>query len=84
MGRLDEARDVIKGLRIMTSVLIPTATHWRDQQLRELYLEGLRLAAGELTSPRQPNGAKDRVDHLPEDRQGARIEDPATAARPRR
>jgi adenylate cyclase len=84
MGRLDEAREVIQALRNMTSVLIPTATHWRDPQLRELYLEGLRLAAGELTSPRQPNGTKDRADQLPEDRQGARIEDPATAAPPRR
>jgi adenylate cyclase len=51
MGRLDEAREIMKGLRNMTSVVIPSATHWRDPQQREFYLEGLRLAAGERTSP---------------------------------
>jgi adenylate cyclase len=59
MGRLDEAREVIKGLRNMTSVLIPSATHWRDPQHREFYLEGLRLAAGERTSPHRSSGTRD-------------------------
>ena len=63
MGRLDEAREVVRRLRNMTSVVIPSATHWRDPQQREFYLEGLRLAAGEPIFPHQPNGAGDRADH---------------------
>jgi adenylate cyclase len=63
MGRLDEAREVVKRLRNMTSVVIPSATHWRDPQQREFYLEGLRLAAGEPPLPHQPNGAGDPADH---------------------
>jgi len=59
MGRLDEAREIIKGLRNMTSVVIPSATHWRDPQQREFYLEGLRLAAGERTSPYRSKGTRD-------------------------
>jgi len=47
MGRLDEAREVVERLRSITSVIIPTGTHWRDAEQRELYLSGLRLAAGE-------------------------------------
>ncbi len=47
MGRLDEARDVIRRLRTLTSVLVPSAENWRDPNHREFYLSGLRLAAGE-------------------------------------
>jgi adenylate cyclase len=47
MGRLDEARDIIKQMRALTPVIVPDATHWRDLRQRELYLSGLRLAAGE-------------------------------------
>ena len=65
MGRLDEAREIINGLRNMTSVLIPSATHWRDPQQREFYLEGLRLAAGERTSAHRPYGAGDQADQPP-------------------
>jgi adenylate cyclase len=49
MGRLDEAREVIERLRSITSIIVPIATHWRDAEQRELYLSGLRLAAGETT-----------------------------------
>jgi tetratricopeptide (TPR) repeat protein len=49
MGRLDEAREVIERLRSITTVIVPVATHWRDPQQRELYLSGLRLAAGDTT-----------------------------------
>ena len=49
MGRLDEAREVIERLRSITSIIVPIATHWRDVEQRELYLSGLRLAAGETT-----------------------------------
>jgi TolB-like protein/class 3 adenylate cyclase len=49
MGRLDEAREIIKRLRTITPVTVPNATHWRNAEQRELYLGGLRLAAGETT-----------------------------------
>jgi TolB-like protein len=47
MGRLDEARDVVKRLRDITSIVVPSATHWRNPEHRELFLSGLRLAAAE-------------------------------------
>jgi adenylate cyclase len=46
MGRLDEAGEMIKRLRAITPVVIPTAEHWRIPEDREYYLDGLRLAAG--------------------------------------
>ena len=45
MGRLDEARDIIKRLREITPIVVPSAAHWRDPKHREFYLQGLRLAA---------------------------------------
>jgi adenylate cyclase len=47
MGRLDEAREVVRRLRTLTSVLVPSAENWRDPEHRQFYLSGLRLAAGE-------------------------------------
>ena len=47
MGRLDEAHDVVKRLRELTPLVIPSADHWRKPEDREFYLSGLRLAAGE-------------------------------------
>jgi adenylate cyclase len=47
MGRLDEARDVVGQLRALTPLVVPSAAHWRNLEQRELYLSGLRLAAGE-------------------------------------
>ena len=49
MGRLEEARETVERLRSNTSDIIPAATHWRNAEQRELYLSGLRLAAGEAT-----------------------------------
>jgi TolB-like protein/class 3 adenylate cyclase len=49
MGRLGEARDIVTRLRAMTPVVVPSAAHWRNPDHRELYLSGLRLAAGETT-----------------------------------
>ena len=43
MGRLDEARDIVRRLRVIT----PAGTRYRDPELRELFLSGLRLAASE-------------------------------------
>jgi tetratricopeptide (TPR) repeat protein len=49
MGRLDEAREAIDRLKSVTPVVVPNATHWRNPEHRELFLSGLRLAAGEDT-----------------------------------
>jgi adenylate cyclase len=47
MGRLEEAKEMVKRLRAITPVVVPTAEHWRIREDREYYLEGLRLAVGE-------------------------------------
>jgi adenylate cyclase len=47
MGRLDEARETVERLQAITSVVIPDASHLRSAEHRELFLSGLRLAAGE-------------------------------------
>ena len=47
MGRLDEARETIERLQAVTPVVVPDASHWRNPEHRELFLSGLRLAAGE-------------------------------------
>jgi adenylate cyclase len=49
MGRLDDAREIVARLRVITSVVIPDASYLRNPEHRELYLSGLRLAAGEVT-----------------------------------
>jgi TolB-like protein len=49
MGRLDDAREIVERLRAITSVVIPGASFLRNAEHRELYLSGLRLAAGEAT-----------------------------------
>ena len=48
MGRFDEARDVVTRLRAITpNVIPPRMLYLRNAKHRELYLSGLRLAAGE-------------------------------------
>jgi adenylate cyclase len=47
MGRLDDARTIVERLRAITSVMIPDAGFLRNAEHRELFLSGLRLAAGE-------------------------------------
>jgi TolB-like protein len=49
MGRLDDARDVVTRLRAITPVVVPTYSAYRNSEHRELFLSGLRLAAGEAT-----------------------------------
>jgi adenylate cyclase len=49
MGQLDQARETIERLKTVTRVVVPNAMHWRNPQHRELFLSGLRLAAGEAT-----------------------------------
>jgi hypothetical protein len=47
MGRLDEARAIVARLRAITPQVVPSALEFRNPEGRELYLSGLRLAAGE-------------------------------------
>jgi tetratricopeptide (TPR) repeat protein len=47
MGRLDEARASVARLRDITPLIVPSDLPFRIPEDRELYLSGLRLAAGE-------------------------------------
>jgi len=47
MGRLDDARKIIARLRAITPVVMEPAMRYRNPELRELFLSGLRVAAGE-------------------------------------
>ena len=47
MGRLDDARETLRRLQAITPVVLPSIAPYRNPEHRELYLSGLRLAAGE-------------------------------------
>ena len=49
MGRLDEAGEIVRRLRAITSAVLEPATRYRNPELRELFLSGLRMAAEEST-----------------------------------
>lgn len=49
MGRLDEVREVVERLRLLTPVIVPPFVPIRKPEHRELLFPGLRLAAGEAT-----------------------------------
>jgi pentatricopeptide repeat protein len=49
MGRLDDARELVGRMRGITSLVVPDASYLRNAEHRELFLSGLRLAAGEAT-----------------------------------
>jgi adenylate cyclase len=49
IGRLDDAREILKQLRAITPVIIPDASFLRNAEHRELFLSGLRLATGDAT-----------------------------------
>jgi adenylate cyclase len=49
MRRIDEAREVVSRLRAITPMVIPEETNYRNPEHRELFLSGLRRAAGEAT-----------------------------------
>jgi TolB-like protein/class 3 adenylate cyclase len=49
MGRLDEAREIVRRLREINPLVIPSLVPYPDPAQRELFLSGLRLAAGETT-----------------------------------
>jgi TolB-like protein len=47
MGRLDDAREIVERLRVITPVVVPPdASFLRNSEHRELFMSGLRLAAG--------------------------------------
>jgi hypothetical protein len=46
MGRLDEAREIVGRLRTITPIVMEPGTRYRNLELRELFLSGLRPAAG--------------------------------------
>jgi tetratricopeptide (TPR) repeat protein len=48
-GRLDDARGIVSRLRAITPKVLPNVVQWRRPEHRELFLSGLRLAAGEET-----------------------------------
>ena len=47
MGRLDEARAIVRRLTSLTPIIVPSGTQFRNPEHRELYLSGLRWVAGE-------------------------------------
>jgi adenylate cyclase len=49
MGRIGEARAIVAQLRAITPLVVPSDLPFRKPEDRELYLSGLRLAAGEVT-----------------------------------
>ena len=49
MGRLDEARAIVARLRAITTLVVPSDLPFRNPEDCELFLSGLRLAAGEET-----------------------------------
>jgi hypothetical protein len=49
IGRLDEARAIVTRLCAITPVVVPPDLPYRNPEDRELFLSGLRLAAGEET-----------------------------------
>jgi Flp pilus assembly protein TadD len=46
MGQLDEARAVVAKLRALTPLVFPNEVPYRNPEDHELYLSGLRMAAG--------------------------------------
>ena len=49
MGRLSEAREIAEQMRALNLSVLESGTRYRNAEYRELYLSGLRLAAGEAT-----------------------------------
>jgi adenylate cyclase len=49
MGRLDEARAIVARLRAITPLVVPSDLPLRNPVDRELFMSGLRLAAGEIS-----------------------------------
>jgi pentatricopeptide repeat protein len=47
MGRLDDAREIVRRLHEITPAVMEPGTRYRNPELRELFLSGLRIAASE-------------------------------------
>ncbi|MGC2200959.1 MAG: adenylate/guanylate cyclase domain-containing protein [Stellaceae bacterium] len=47
LGRFDEAREIVRRLRAITPIVVPSVIPFRGAEHRELFLSGLRLAMGE-------------------------------------
>jgi TolB-like protein len=57
MGQLDKAQAIVTELRAITPVVLPSASHLRNAEQRELFLSGLRLAMTEAAATdRRLNG----------------------------
>jgi tetratricopeptide (TPR) repeat protein len=48
MRRLNEARAIIRGLRTITPLIVPSTSYLRKAEHRELFLSGLRLAIADI------------------------------------
>jgi hypothetical protein len=51
MGRLGEAREIAEQLRALNLSVLETGARYRNPEYRDLYVSGLRLAAGEAHNP---------------------------------
>lgn len=60
LGKLDEAKMMIKRLGTLTPVVLPNAEHWREPKQREFFLSGLRLAMS-ATEAMSPSSAQPAV-----------------------
>jgi adenylate cyclase len=49
LGQIGEAQEIVGRLRAITPVVVPRVIPFRNSEHRELFLSGLRLAAGEKT-----------------------------------
>jgi hypothetical protein len=49
MGRLEDAREIVKRLRAFTTGVLASSSPLRNPAHRELFLSGLRRAMGETT-----------------------------------
>jgi adenylate cyclase len=47
MGRLDDAREIVRRLRAITPLVMEPGKRYRNPELRELFLFGLRIAVGQ-------------------------------------
>jgi hypothetical protein len=48
MGRLDDARGMVQRLRVITPIVVHSASNTENPEHRELFLSGLSLDAGEV------------------------------------
>jgi hypothetical protein len=55
LGRLKEAREIIRRLADITPVIVPSNTPLRKPEHRELYLSGLRMVASEEPTALPPS-----------------------------